>query len=62
MSAWSLVVAAACWGVATAISKRASDEIAPLTLLPIQLAMSVAGRADEAPVRMALPAKSLVHY
>jgi drug/metabolite transporter (DMT)-like permease len=42
MSAWSLVVAAACWGVATAISKRAIDEIAPLTLLPIQLAVSVA--------------------
>src|SRR5688572_12172066 len=42
MSAWSLVAAAACWGVATAISKRAVDEIAPLTLLPIQLAVSVA--------------------
>jgi drug/metabolite transporter (DMT)-like permease len=42
ISAWSLVVAAACWGVATAISKRAIDEIAPLTLLPIQLAVSVA--------------------
>src|SRR5688572_23823571 len=42
MSAWSLVAAAACWGVATAISKRAVDEIPPLTLLPIQLAVSVA--------------------
>src|SRR5688572_7203623 len=42
MSAWSLVAATACWGVATAISKRAVDEIAPLTLLPIQLAVSVA--------------------
>ena len=41
LSAWSLVVAAACWGTATAISKRAIDEIAPLTLLPIQLAVSV---------------------
>jgi drug/metabolite transporter (DMT)-like permease len=41
LSAWSLVAAAACWGVATAISKRAIDEIAPLTLLPIQLAVSV---------------------
>ena len=39
--AWSLVTAAACWGVATAISKRAIDEIAPLILLPIQLAVSV---------------------
>ena len=41
MSAWSLVAAAACWGTATAISKRAVDEIAPLTLLPVQLAVSV---------------------
>jgi probable blue pigment (indigoidine) exporter len=41
ISAWSLVAAAACWGVATAISKRAVDEIAPLTLLPIQLTISV---------------------
>jgi drug/metabolite transporter (DMT)-like permease len=42
LSAWSLVAAAACWGTATAISKRAVDEIAPLTLLPIELAVSVA--------------------
>ena len=41
MSAWSLVAAAACWGIATAISKRAIDEIAPLTLLSIQLTVSV---------------------
>ncbi|MGD9997245.1 MAG: DMT family transporter [Ilumatobacteraceae bacterium] len=41
MSAWSLVAAAACWGTATAISKRAVDEIAPLALLPVQLAVSV---------------------
>lgn len=41
MSASSLIAAAACWGTATAISKRAVDEIAPLTLLPIQLAVSV---------------------
>ena len=41
ISAWLLVAAAACWGVATAISKRAVDEIAPLTLLPIQLTISV---------------------
>jgi drug/metabolite transporter (DMT)-like permease len=41
-SAWSLVAAAACWGTATAISKRAVDEIAPLTLLPMQLIVSVA--------------------
>jgi len=38
---WSLVGAAACWGVATVVSKRALDEIPPLTLLPVQLAVSV---------------------
>lgn len=36
----ALVAAAACWGVSTVISKRAVDEIAPLALLPIQLAVS----------------------
>lgn len=36
----SLVAAAACWGTATVISKRAVDEIDPLTLLPIQLTVS----------------------
>jgi drug/metabolite transporter (DMT)-like permease len=34
--------AAASWGVATVISKRAVDEIPPLTLLPVQLTVSVA--------------------
>jgi drug/metabolite transporter (DMT)-like permease len=38
----SLIAAAASWGIATAISKRAVDEIQPLTLLPIELAVSVA--------------------
>ena len=38
----SLVAAAACWGTATVISKRAVEEIQPLTLLPIELAISVA--------------------
>ena len=38
----SLVAAAASWGTATAIIKRAVDEIQPLTLLPIELAVSVA--------------------
>jgi drug/metabolite transporter (DMT)-like permease len=37
-----LTGAAACWGVATVISKRAVAEIPPLTLLPVQLAVSVA--------------------
>lgn len=35
-----LVAAAACWGGGTVISKQALDEIAPLTLLPIQLLAS----------------------
>ena len=37
----SLVLAAACWGVGTVISKQALDEIAPVSLLVIQLAVSV---------------------
>ena len=41
-AAWSLVCAAASWGIATVISKRAVEEIEPLTLLPIELAVSVA--------------------
>jgi drug/metabolite transporter (DMT)-like permease len=36
-----LTGAAASWGIATVISKRAVDEIAPLTLLPVQLVVSV---------------------
>jgi drug/metabolite transporter (DMT)-like permease len=38
----ALTLAAACWGIGTVISKRAIDEIPPLTLLPIQLAVSLA--------------------
>ncbi len=37
----SLVAAAACWGIAAVTSKRAVDEIDPLTLLPLELAVSV---------------------
>jgi probable blue pigment (indigoidine) exporter len=37
-----LVLAAACWGTGTVVSKQAVAEIAPLTLLPLQLATSVA--------------------
>ncbi len=37
-----LVLAAACWGVGTVVSKQAVAEIPPLALLPIQLAISVA--------------------
>jgi probable blue pigment (indigoidine) exporter len=40
--AWSLIGAAACWGVGTAMSKRAVAEIAPLTLLPVELTVGVA--------------------
>lgn len=36
-----LILAAACWGLGTVISKRAISEIPPLTLLPIQLAASL---------------------
>lgn len=42
---FSLAAAAASWGVATVISKDAVDEIPPLTLLPIQLAVSVVALA-----------------
>ncbi len=38
----SLLAAAACWGTAAVISKRAVEEIEPLTLLPIELMVSVA--------------------
>lgn len=37
----ALIAAAAAWGIATVIAKRALAEIPPLTLLPIQLAVSV---------------------
>jgi len=37
-----LTLAAASWGVGTVVSKRAVEEIPPFTLLPIQLAASLA--------------------
>ena len=37
-----LVLAAACWGIGTVVSKQAVTELPPLTLLSIQLAVSVA--------------------
>jgi probable blue pigment (indigoidine) exporter len=51
-----LVASAACWGVGTVVSKRAVEEIAPLALLPMQLAVSVAALAvvtsvQQVPVR-----------
>ena len=38
----SLVAAAGCWGLGTVASKQVVDDVAPLTLLPIQLAASCA--------------------
>ena len=38
----ALVLAATCWGVGTVISKAALAEIPPFTLLPVQLAASLA--------------------
>ena len=37
----ALILAAACWGVGTAVSKQAVDEVPPLTLLAVQLAVSL---------------------
>lgn len=37
----ALILAAASWGFGTVVSKRAVEEIAPLALLPIQLAASL---------------------
>jgi probable blue pigment (indigoidine) exporter len=37
-----LVAAAGCWGVGSVVAKRAVDEIDPLALLPIQVAVSCA--------------------
>jgi drug/metabolite transporter (DMT)-like permease len=48
--AWALVAAAASWGLATVISKRAVEEVEPLTLLPIELAVSVSILATAAAV------------
>lgn len=39
--ALALILAAASWGLGTVISKRALEEVPPLTLLPIQLAASL---------------------
>jgi drug/metabolite transporter (DMT)-like permease len=36
-----LALAAACWGLGTVVAKRAIDEMAPLVVLPIQLAGSL---------------------
>ena len=37
----ALILAAVCWGLGTVISKSALEEIPPLTLLPIQLSVSL---------------------
>lgn len=36
----ALVAAAACWGTGTVVSKQVVDDLAPLTLLPVQLVAS----------------------
>jgi drug/metabolite transporter (DMT)-like permease len=36
----ALIAAAACWGIGTVVSKQVVDDVAPLTLLPIQLTAS----------------------
>jgi drug/metabolite transporter (DMT)-like permease len=36
----ALVAATACWGVGTVVTKRVLDDVAPLTLLPMQLTAS----------------------
>lgn len=36
-----LTLAAACWGIGTAVSKEALAEVPPLTVLPLQLAVSL---------------------
>jgi probable blue pigment (indigoidine) exporter len=36
----ALVAAAGCWGTGTVVSKQVVDDVAPLTLLPVQLAVS----------------------
>jgi probable blue pigment (indigoidine) exporter len=36
----ALIAAAACWGTGTVVSKQVVDDVAPLTLLPVQLAFS----------------------
>ena len=41
----ALILAAACWGLGTVVSKRAIAEIPPLTLLPIQLGSSLVALA-----------------
>jgi drug/metabolite transporter (DMT)-like permease len=38
----ALIAAAGCWGIGTVVSKQVVDDIAPLTLLPVQLAVSCA--------------------
>ncbi len=47
----ALVAAAACWGVGTVVTKQVVDDVAPLTLLPLQLAASCAFLLAVAAVR-----------
>ena len=38
----ALIAAAGCWGAGTVVSKQVVDDVAPLTLLPVQLTVSCA--------------------
>ena len=38
----ALIAAAGCWGIGTVVSKQVVDDVTPLTLLPVQLAVSCA--------------------
>lgn len=55
-----LVLAAACWGIGTVVSKRALDAIAPVTLLVVQLTVSVLLLLVLAHIRRRSPAEGPV--
>ncbi|WP_148570873.1 DMT family transporter [Nocardioides caldifontis] len=56
VSVIALTAAAACWGVGTVVTKQVVDAVAPLTLLPLQLAASCVFLVAAAGVRRERPA------
>jgi len=50
----ALILAAACWGLGTVISKAALEELSPIALLAAQLAASVAVLAIVQPDKLVL--------
>jgi hypothetical protein len=44
----ALLLAAACWGIGTVMSKGVLDHVPPLTLLVIQLAANLISRSEVA--------------